>query len=112
MTLLGEKKFAQAEPLARECLTIREKRIPDDWRKFNSRSLLGGALLGQEKYAQAEPLLLSGFEGLKQRQDQIPPQGKPRLKETLERLVRLYEATSRPDQAAAWKQRLTHLEDK
>jgi serine/threonine protein kinase/tetratricopeptide (TPR) repeat protein len=31
MTLLRENKFAEAEPLARECLTIRESDAPDDW---------------------------------------------------------------------------------
>ena len=47
------------------------KALPDDWRTFNARSLLGGSLLGQKKYAEAEPLLLSGYEGMKQREDKI-----------------------------------------
>jgi tetratricopeptide (TPR) repeat protein len=104
--LLEENKFTQAESMARECLTIREKELPDDWRTFNTRSMLGGALLGQKKYAEAEPLLLSGYEGMKQREDKIPQEGKPRLRETLERLVQLHEATDRPDQAAKWKRKL------
>ena len=103
---LIEGKFTEAEELARECLAIREKEIPDDWRTFNARSMLGGSLLGQKKYAEAEPLLLSGYAGMRQREDKIPQQGKPHLKETLRRLVQLYEATSRPDQAAEWKQKL------
>ena len=78
-TLLAQKKFAEAEPPARECLTIREKKLPDDWRTFNARSMLGGSLLGQKKYAEAEPLLLSGYEGMKQREDKIPANGKVRL---------------------------------
>ena len=107
--LLADGKFAEAEPLARECLAIREKQIPDDWLTFNARSLLGGSLLGQKKYAEAEPLLLAGYEGMKQREDRIPAVGKPRLKETLQRLVQLYDATGRPDQAAEWKQKLAAL---
>jgi serine/threonine protein kinase/TPR repeat protein len=103
---LREGKFAEAEVLARECLAIRERDIPDDWRTFNARSMLGGSLLGQKKYAEAEPLLLAGYEGMKQREVSIPPEGKPRLRETLERLVQLYEATHRPGQAAEWKQKL------
>jgi len=47
---------------------------------------------------------------MKQREEQIPPVGKPRLKETLQHLVQLYEVTSRPDQAAAWKQKLVQFE--
>ncbi|PWU18270.1 MAG: hypothetical protein C5B50_09580 [Verrucomicrobia bacterium] len=106
MALLGKGEFAEAEAAARECLALREKQIPDDWRAFNARSMLGGALLGKKKYAEAEPQLLSGYGGMMQHQDQIPGIGRPRLKETLERLVQLYEATNRPDQAAEWKQKL------
>jgi hypothetical protein len=53
-------------------LIIREKKIPDDFFTFNARSMLGGSLLGQKKYAEAEPLLLSAYEGLRQREDRIP----------------------------------------
>jgi serine/threonine protein kinase len=104
--LLVQGKFTDAEPLARECLTIYETNLPDDWRTFSDRSFLGGSLLGQEKYAEAEPLLLSGYEGMKQREGKIPADKKPWLKEALQRLVQLYEATGRPDQAAEWKKTL------
>ncbi len=68
--------------------------------------MLGGALLGQKKYADAEPLLLSGYEGMKQRAAQIPSQGQVRVTEALERLVQLYEATGQTEQAAAWRKQL------
>jgi hypothetical protein len=117
-SLLGSGKFSEAEPTARECLAIYEKKLPDDWRTFNARSMLGGSLLGQKKHAEAEPLLLSGYEGLKQREDKIasagnplelwrfPEESQPWLKEALRHLVQLYEATGRPDQAAQWKKTL------
>lgn len=108
--LLADGKFAEAEPVARECLALREKQIPDDWLTCNARSVLGGCLLGQKKYAEAEPLLLSAYEGMKQREAKIPAVGKPRLKEALERLVQLYDATGRSDQAAEWKQKLAAFE--
>jgi serine/threonine protein kinase/tetratricopeptide (TPR) repeat protein len=107
---LDHRRWAEAEKIVRECLAIREKKLPDDWRTFNARSMLGGALLGQKKCAEAEPLLLSGYEGLKQRQDTIPADGTVRLKEALQRLVQLYEATGRPDQAAEWKQKLAEFD--
>jgi hypothetical protein len=47
---------------------------------------------------------------MKQREEEIPADGRPRLKETLQRLVQLYEATSRPDRAAQWKQKLAEFE--
>jgi tetratricopeptide (TPR) repeat protein len=108
--LLVEHKFAEAEPFARECLTIREKTVPEQWLTFNTRSLLGASLLGQERYAEAEPLLLSGYRGMEERADQIPMQAKNRLKEALQHLVRLYEVTDRADQAAQWKQKLDDFE--
>jgi tetratricopeptide (TPR) repeat protein len=109
-TLLATQKFTEAEPLARECLTIREKKLPDDWRTFNARSVLGGSLLGQKKYAEAEPLLLSGYEGMKQREDKIPASGKPRVKEALDRLVQLYEATGQSEKAAEWNRKLAEFD--
>jgi tRNA A-37 threonylcarbamoyl transferase component Bud32/tetratricopeptide (TPR) repeat protein len=116
--LLGSGKYSEAEPTARECLAIYEKSLPDDWRTFDARSMLGGSLLGQKKYAEAEPLLLSGYEGVKQREAKIipgnssprfwifPAGSKPWLKKPLRRLVQLYEATGRPDQATQWKKTL------
>jgi tetratricopeptide (TPR) repeat protein len=107
---LREGKFAEAEGPARECLTIREREIPDDWHTFNARAMLGGALLGQKKYAEAEPLLLAGYSGMKQREARIPAVGKTNLKEALQCLMQLYEATDRPEQAAEWKQKLEEFD--
>jgi serine/threonine protein kinase/tetratricopeptide (TPR) repeat protein len=108
--LLAEEKFVEAESPARECLAIREKKRPNDWRAFNARALLGRTLLGQKKYADAEPLLLAGYEGMKQREDTIPALGRPRLRETLQSLVQLYEATSRPEETAEWMQKLIEFD--
>jgi tetratricopeptide (TPR) repeat protein len=110
LALLTGHKFNEAEPLARECLEIREKQLPDDWRTFNTRSLLGESLMGQKKFEQAEPLLLSGYEGIKQREAAIPEVGKVRLKEAIRRLVQLYEETGRPAQAAEWKKKSEDFE--
>jgi serine/threonine protein kinase/tetratricopeptide (TPR) repeat protein len=103
LALLRLQKHAEAEPLLRECLAIREKTQPDLWTTFNTQSLLGGALLGQKKYAEAEPLLLAGYEGMKQRRKSIPPQGATRIPEALDRLLDLYTATSRPDEVKKWQ---------
>jgi len=101
--LLRQHKYADAEPLLRDCLRIREAKQPDKWTTFNARSLLGGALLGQKKYTDAEPLLLQGYQGLKQHQETIPRQYKGRLNEAIERLVQLYEATGRKPEADKWR---------
>jgi len=103
LALLEQKKWAEAEPLLRECLTIREKMQPDAWTTFNTQSMLGGALLGQKMYAEAEPLLLKGYEGMKQREKTIPPQASTRISESLDRLIELYTVTNRPDEAKKWR---------
>jgi serine/threonine protein kinase/tetratricopeptide (TPR) repeat protein len=99
--LLAAGRFTEAEPLARECLALREKLIPHEWRTFNARSMLGGCLLGQKKYDEAEPLLVAGYEGLKCRQRRIPPEGKPNVRVSLERLVLLNEALAAASPADA-----------
>ena len=68
--------------------------------------MLGGGLLGQNHYGDAEPLLLAGYEGIKKRVKIIPKQGKIRLREAVERLVQLYEATGKTDEAAKWRKEL------
>src|SRR5204863_7145888 len=95
-----------SEPLIREALTIRAATAPDDWRTFSTKSMLGAALLGQMKLAEAEPLLLAGYQGMKERQAAIPAQGKVRIPDALERLVRLYESTGSEPDAAAWRSKL------
>jgi serine/threonine protein kinase/tetratricopeptide (TPR) repeat protein len=104
--LLELNEWSQAEPLLRECLAIREKREPDEWRTFCSKSMLGGALLGQKNYSEAELLLVTGYEGMKKREKSIPPFAGARIPEALKRLVRLYQATDRSDEAAKWQKEL------
>jgi lipopolysaccharide biosynthesis regulator YciM len=62
--------------------------------------VLGGILVAQKKYPEAEPLLTSGYEGLKQRQERIPPTNKACLKDALQRLTDCYQAMGRKDEAA------------
>jgi tetratricopeptide (TPR) repeat protein len=104
--LVEQKKWTEAEPHLRECLAIREQTQPDVWSTFNTKSTLGAALLGQEKYADAEPPLLTGYEGMKQRAKTIPEQGKTRLPEAVVRLVQLYDATGKKEEAAKWRKEL------
>jgi eukaryotic-like serine/threonine-protein kinase len=105
LNLLTLKQFVEAEPPARESLEIRERAIPDDWRTFNARALLGRSLLGQNRYDEAEPLLIAGYEGMRERDDRIPVIGRPRIQEALQALVQLYQETGRPEKAGHWKQK-------
>src|SRR5262249_6153642 len=105
-SLLDAKAYADAEPLLREALALREKTIPNIWGTFNTRSQLGGALLGQKKYADAEPLLRQGYAGIKEREAKIAKVATGTRTQALERLVRLYEAWDKPEEAARWRKEL------
>jgi eukaryotic-like serine/threonine-protein kinase len=111
IALLAEGKFADAEPVARDSLEIREKRNRDTWNRYNSQGLVGGALLGQKKYAIAEPLLISAYEGLHERENKIPAMKKKHLRESIERLVELYDATNRPTEAVRWQEKLIEFDE-
>jgi serine/threonine protein kinase/DNA-binding SARP family transcriptional activator len=106
LALLQLKAWTDAESVLRECLSMRETKEPDAWTTFSTKSMLGGALLGQKKYSDAEPLLLAGYEGMKKREDKIPPQGKIRVTEALDRLVQLYDATGKNVEATKWRNEL------
>ena len=66
-------------------------------------TLLGGALIGQKKYAEAEPLLLAAYEGMNLQKKENTPPIDSQLAETMERLVQLYEAWEKPDEADRWR---------
>jgi tetratricopeptide (TPR) repeat protein/tRNA A-37 threonylcarbamoyl transferase component Bud32 len=104
--LLLQPRCLEAEPLLRKALEIRAKVMPDDWRRYDAMSLLGGSLLGQGEYAQAEPLVVPGYEGMKQRESRIIVPDRPRLGEAAARVIRLYEIWGKSEQAATWKARL------
>jgi tetratricopeptide (TPR) repeat protein/tRNA A-37 threonylcarbamoyl transferase component Bud32 len=106
VNLLEQKKYAEAEPLLRDCLAIRRKQLPNDWLTSNTCSMLGGALAGQKKYVEAESLLVQGYDGMKQREAKVPAVAKVRLTDALERLVALYEATGDRDKADGWRKKL------
>ena len=77
---------------------------------FNTESLLGGALAGQKKFQEAEPLLVEGYFGMKDREANIPPAAKTRLPEAVQRLIDLYIAWDRPEDAAQWQAILDSFE--
>jgi serine/threonine protein kinase/tetratricopeptide (TPR) repeat protein len=108
--LLSQKKYTDAEPVLRACLSIRRDKQPGALETFTTESLLGAALLGQQKYADAEPMLLQGYEGLNQ-SGKDPGHGhagssaRERLTKALERLVQLYDAWGMKDKADEWRRK-------
>ena len=104
--LVEQKKYADADPVLRECLAIRFQKDPEDWTTFNTQLLLGIAVLGQKKYSAAEPLLLAAYAGLKQHEAEIPEASRSvRLTQAVEQLVALYVAWGKEDEADKWRQK-------
>jgi tetratricopeptide (TPR) repeat protein len=101
--LLRYGQYTTAETYLCECVTIRERLLPDDWLLFNTKSMLGLALAGQKKFEEAEPLLVEAYQGMKQREDKIPANVKIRVTEAIKRLVDLYIAWDRPQEAEKWR---------
>ena len=103
LSLIQRGQWTEAEPVLRECLAVREKQQPHAWQSFNTRSMLGGALLGQKKHDEAGPLLRSGYKGMVEREDEIPPKGRARLREAVDRLAAFYAATGKPELAKKYR---------
>ena len=108
--LLGREAWAEAEPMLRASLSLLQSNGPDHWRTFDTRSLLGGALLGQGKPDEARPLLIAGFEGMKQNLAKIPAPDWGEPIAAADRLIRLAEATSKPDDAKRWREEKARIE--
>ncbi|HWN96115.1 MAG TPA: tetratricopeptide repeat protein [Methylomirabilota bacterium] len=106
----------EAEHLLRECLAFREGQTNSSrGRLGDTRSRLGGAVLAVAvtdgsltpqghlaKVADAESLLVRGQELM----EQSTSVARKYKRDGMERLVRLYEAWNKPDQAADWQAKL------
>jgi hypothetical protein len=71
---------------------------------------IGCSLLGRKKYDDAERLLLSGFNGLKERAQRIPAEHKRALAEALRGLIQLSTDIGNAKDSAKWSQELKSLE--
>ena len=67
-----------------------------------------------QKLAEANPLLLTGYEGIKQQEETLPPRAKLQLNEALERLITFYETRAGEGdaaKAAMYRQELSERTD-
>lgn len=104
--LIRAEKFAEAETLLRESLSIMGAKQPNGWGAANAKSLLGSALMGQKKYPDAEPFLREGLEAMRLPEVTVPPRGNAQLTETIGRLVELYDALGNKAEADKWRKEL------
>jgi tetratricopeptide (TPR) repeat protein len=101
-----KQRYAEAELLIREALTLWGEVSRDDVKISYGESLLGAVLLGQQRYAEAEPLILQGYEGVK-RWEATQHNTELDIIEAVERVVRFYEVTNQPEKARAWREKLS-----
>ena len=113
----------QGDPHAAEQLlplVSRKKLPPNDWFTADTESRLGACLLAQKRFAEAESHLLQGYRGLLAAAGTPPvtsswpirclgslhdsPGAPPiRIKQARARLISLYKAWGKRDQAARWQ---------
>jgi hypothetical protein len=103
---LNEGKYAQAEVLLREALNSYLKTLANSWGRYDCQSMMGASPAGQKKYAEAEAPLVSGYEGMLQRQATIPAASRFKLKQAGTWIVQLYQDWGKPEKATDWRQKL------
>jgi eukaryotic-like serine/threonine-protein kinase len=110
---LARRDAATAEPLIREGLRIRllapglvpsRRRtfVEDDWSIGATKSLLGAALMARAQFPEAEAVLLDALHDLRA----TPSARRRDVTDTLTRLIQLYEAWHKPDQAVVYRAQL------
>ena len=104
------KRFEDAESLVREAIEAATRVLgADHWRVADGRSILGAAMAGQRRFDDAEALLLEAHAAL---ETSLPANWRAKkLPPATQRLVDLYDAWDRPDDADAWRARIGTSED-
>ncbi len=89
-----------AEPLARDAASIYRQALSEGhWAASTADSSLGAALAGLGRFAEAEPLLLAAYPVLRDETGERSPY----TRDVVGRLVALYEAWGREDEAAKYR---------
>jgi non-specific serine/threonine protein kinase/serine/threonine-protein kinase len=104
---VGAGKTTEVVTLATEQVRAARARFPADSIELAAAlAPPGQALVEVQSYADAEPLLLIAYKALRQSETRSSPQVDTRLRGAGERLVQLYDAWGKPDEAAKWRKDL------
>ncbi|MDO8541057.1 MAG: serine/threonine-protein kinase [Opitutaceae bacterium] len=107
--LVHERRFTEAEPIARHCLEVRTLLQPDDWSTHHVRHLLGATLAGQNQYGAAKTPLVEGYTAMKARVTSIPAFHLPRIGEAVQRIIAYYTIVNEPAEVGKWQAELASL---
>jgi tetratricopeptide (TPR) repeat protein len=100
--ILWSGRAEEAEPLLRETIAVQRELDPGGWLLAKKTFFLATALLWQGKHEEAERLLLESFELVVDRIDLAPAWEKHFPADVAGRLVELYTALGRTDEAEKW----------
>ena len=101
--LILEGQPAKAEPVLRECLTIRKTAMPEDhWLVAETESLLALSLAFRDRFSEAESLLTHAHPIIEASPELTPWQ----KADALERWVILYEKWNKSDERINWAHKL------
>jgi tetratricopeptide (TPR) repeat protein len=103
--LLCDGKPRQAEAVLRAALAGAGQEDPTSWETAWTKSLLGASLLSQQEFGKAEPLCVGGYQRMMEGVARIPAPEQAKVGEALERVVKLYDAWGKKDQAEAWRKK-------
>lgn len=106
LAYLNQHKYKEAEALLHEASNGHQKAMTNSWVRYDCLSMLGASLAGQKGYAEAEPLLVSGYEGMLQREASIPAPSRFKLEQAGKWIVQLYQDWGKPEQVANWARKL------
>ena len=98
-------RFAEAEPLLRECLEILRASLPDDHLSIlNTKSILGSTLAALGRRDEAEPLLLESYTGIRSAEREHGDWERA----ACQRIIDLYESWGKGEQAAEYRAMLAN----
>jgi serine/threonine protein kinase len=113
--LLAQQKFIEAEETLRHCLAMRQSGSDDDWRLYETHSLIGCALTGQSRtlmatdrmaairsLTDAQEFLLVGFFGMQKHLTSLPSRAWQQYLATCDTLVELYQLWDKPSEVERW----------
>ena len=102
--LTATGKPNEAEPFLREALDGYRKKMPaGHWSSAEAESVLGACLAAQGRFLDAEPLLLQSYQIL---ENASGATATGRKRQAAERIIKLYDAWSKPEKSAAWRKKL------
>jgi serine/threonine protein kinase/tetratricopeptide (TPR) repeat protein len=102
-TLNQQRNYGRAEELLREILSRIESTAGRAALEPLAKSLLGESLSGQRRFAEAETFLLDGFVQMKRNENAVAGNRPNAFREAIDRIVQLYAAWEKPEQAVKWQ---------